>query len=103
MRRRPSRPAAPRCSRYKGETLEEYWDYTDRILDWGNGTGPNMILDDGGDATLLVHLGARAEEDPSILNRKPGSVEEKILLAQIKKSIAGDPGRFTAWSRTSAA
>jgi adenosylhomocysteinase len=79
----------------KGETLEEYWDYTDRILDWGNGTGPNMILDDGGDATLLVHLGARAEEDPSILNRKPGSVEEKILLAQIKKSIARDPGRFS--------
>jgi len=78
----------------KGETLEEYWDYTDRILDWGHGTGPNMILDDGGDATLLVHLGARAEEDPSILNRKPGSVEEKILLAQIKKSIARDPGRF---------
>ena len=78
----------------KGETLEEYWDYTDRILDWGNGTGPNMILDDGGDATLLVHLGARAEQDPSILNRKPGSVEEKILLAQIKKSIARDPGRF---------
>ncbi len=78
----------------KGETLEEYWDYTDRILDWGNGSGPNMILDDGGDATLLVHLGARAEQDPSILNRKPGSVEEKILLAQIKKSIARDPGRF---------
>ena len=78
----------------KGETLEEYWDYTDRILDWGNGSGPNMILDDGGDATLLVHLGARAEKDPSLLDRKPGSVEEKILLAQIKKSIARDPGRF---------
>ena len=78
----------------KGETLEEYWDYTDRILDWGNGTGPNMILDDGGDATLLVHLGARAEQDPSLLNRKPGSVEEKVLLAQIKKSIQRDPTRF---------
>ncbi len=78
----------------KGETLEEYWDYTDRILDWGNGAGPNMILDDGGDATLLVHLGARAEKDPSLLDRKPGSVEEKILLAQIKKSIARDPSRF---------
>ncbi len=78
----------------KGETLEEYWDYTDRILDWGNGTGPNMILDDGGDATLLVHLGARAEQDTSILNRKPGSVEEKVLLAQIKKSIQRDPTRF---------
>ena len=78
----------------KGETLEEYWDYTDRILDWGNGLGPNMILDDGGDATLLVHLGARAELDPTILNRKPGSVEEGVLLAQIKKSIKRDPKRF---------
>ncbi len=78
----------------KGETLEEYWDYTDRILDWGHGTGPNMILDDGGDATLLVHLGARAEKDPSLLDRKPGSVEEKVLLAQIRKSIRRDPGRF---------
>ena len=80
---------------FKGETLEEYWDYTDRILDWGNGTGPNMILDDGGDATLLVHLGKQAEADPSILDRKPGSTEEKILLAQIRKSIKRDPKRFT--------
>ncbi len=78
----------------KGETLEEYWDYTDRILDWGNGTGPNMILDDGGDATLLVHLGRRAEEDPSVLDRVPGSPEEKVLLAQIRKSIKRDPQRF---------
>ncbi len=78
----------------KGETLEEYWDYTDRILDWGNGKGPNMILDDGGDATLFVHLGYRAEEDPSILNRKPESREEAILLAQLKKSVKRDPKRF---------
>ena len=78
----------------KGETLVEYWDYTDRILDWGNGKGPNMILDDGGDATLFVHLGYRAEEDPSILNRKPESGEEAILLAQLKKSIKRDPKRF---------
>jgi adenosylhomocysteinase len=78
----------------KGETLEDYWDYTDRILDWGNGKGPNMILDDGGDATLFVHLGYRAEEDPSLLNRKPESHEEKILLAQLKKSLKRDPKRF---------
>jgi adenosylhomocysteinase len=79
----------------KGETLEEYWEYTDRILDWGNGEGPNMILDDGGDATLFVHLGVKAETDPSVLDRKPGSVEEKILLAQLKKALAKDPARFS--------
>jgi adenosylhomocysteinase len=78
----------------KGESLEDYWDYTDRILDWGNGLGPNMIVDDGGDATLLVHLGYQAEEDASILNRKPGSHEEKILLAQVRKSLRRDPKRF---------
>jgi adenosylhomocysteinase len=79
----------------KGETLEEYWDYTDRILDWGNGKGPNMILDDGGDATLFVHLGLRAESDPSILDRKPGSHEEKVLLAQLKTALKKDPKRFS--------
>jgi adenosylhomocysteinase len=79
---------------YKGETLEEYWDYTDRILDWGHGSGPNMILDDGGDATLFVHLGYQAENDPKILDRKPGSHEEKILLAQVRKAVQREPGRF---------
>ena len=79
----------------KGETLEEYWDYTDRILDWGNGRGPNMILDDGGDATLFVHLGLQAEKNPAVLDRKPGSVEEKILLAQIRKALKKDPKRFS--------
>ena len=78
----------------KGETLEEYWEYTDRILDWGNGTGPNVILDDGGDATMLVHLGRKAEDDPSVLDRTPGSAEEVVLLAQIRKSIKRDPQRF---------
>jgi len=62
---------------YKGETLEEYWEFTDRILDWGNGRGPNMILDDGGDATLFVHLGYAAEDNPAVLKRTPGSHEEK--------------------------
>ena len=79
---------------YKGESLEEYWDYTDRILDWGNGQGPNMILDDGGDATLFVHLGYQAENDITILDRKPGSPEEKILLAQVRKAVKANPGRF---------
>ena len=78
----------------KGETLEDYWVYTDRILDWGGGKGPNMLVDDGGDATLLIHLGRQAEADPSILKRKPESTEEKILLAQIAKSIKKDPKRF---------
>ncbi len=54
----------------KGESLEEYWSYTDRILDWGDGRGPNMLVDDGGDATLLVHLGYNAEDDRSILAKK---------------------------------
>jgi adenosylhomocysteinase len=77
----------------KGETLEAYWDYTDRILDWGD-EAPNMILDDGGDATLFVHLGYAAENDPSVLDRKPESTEEKILLAQVKKAVKKTPGRF---------
>jgi len=79
---------------YKGESLEEYWEFTDRLLDWGNGLGPNMILDDGGDATLFVHLGYRAEADAKLLDRKPASIEEGYLLAQLKKSLARDPQRF---------
>ena len=79
---------------YKGESLKEYWEYTDRCLDWGNGKGPSLILDDGGDATLFVHLGYAAEENPSILNKKVDSEEEKVLYAQVKKAIKKDPGRF---------
>jgi len=74
---------------YKGESMEEYWQYTHRILDF-NGQGPNMILDDGGDATLLVHLGTRAESDPSVLN-SPSSEEEIALFASIKAKLAEDP------------
>ena len=79
---------------YKGETLEEYWEFIDRTLDWGNSQGPNMILDDGGDATLFVHLAVQALDDPSVLDKEPGSEEERILLAQVKRSIAQDPERF---------
>ncbi len=78
----------------KGETLEEYWEFTDRILDWGKGRGPNLILDDGGDATLFVHLGHQAETDPTVLDKTPGSPEEAVLLAQLKRSLKRDPGRF---------
>src|SRR5688500_1215701 len=68
---------------YKGESLDEYWDYTHRIFEFGD-KGPNMILDDGGDATLLVHLGLRAGETPAILN-DPSSDEERSLFKAIKK------------------
>src|SRR5512147_2397668 len=63
---------------FKGETLEEYWDYAHRIFEWPDGGFSNMILDDGGDATLLLHLGTRAETDPSVLD-SPASEEERIL------------------------
>ncbi len=78
---------------YKGESLEDYWDYTHRIFEFGakgtKGEGPNMILDDGGDATLLMHLGKKAETDPSVL-ANPGSEEERILFAAIKAKLAQD-------------
>ncbi|HUW00106.1 MAG TPA: adenosylhomocysteinase [Gallionella sp.] len=74
---------------YKGETLTEYWDYTHRIFEWADGGHSNMILDDGGDATLLLHLGARAEKDVSLLNN-PGSEEETCLFASIKARLATD-------------
>ena len=74
----------------KGETLEEYWDYTHRIFEWADGGYSNMILDDGGDATLLLHLGTRAETDQSVL-ANPGSEEERVLFAAIKARLATDP------------
>jgi adenosylhomocysteinase len=73
----------------KGETLTEYWDYTHRIFEWPDGGFSNMILDDGGDATLLLHLGARAEQDLSVLN-DPSSEEETILFAAIKAKLVVD-------------
>ncbi|MFZ9372084.1 MAG: adenosylhomocysteinase, partial [Limnohabitans sp.] len=86
----------------KGETLEDYWDYTHRIFDFGakgtEGEGPNMILDDGGDATLLMHLGKQAEKNPAVL-ANPGSDEERILFAAIKAKLAQDS---TWYSRKSA-
>ena len=87
---------------YKGETLADYWDYTHRIFEFGpkgsEGEGPNMILDDGGDATLLMHLGKRAEKDISVI-ANPTSEEETCLYAAIKAKLATDP---TWYSRKSA-
>ena len=79
---------------HKGETLEEYWDFADKIVDWGNGETANMILDDGGDATMLVLLGAKAETDPSILEH-PKSEEEEYFFAQIKKHLAIEPNFYS--------
>ncbi|RJG43285.1 MULTISPECIES: adenosylhomocysteinase [unclassified Mesorhizobium] len=78
----------------KGETLEEYWQYTDKIFQWADGGTSNMILDDGGDATMYILIGARAEAGEDVLSN-PGSEEEEILFAQIKKRMAQSPGFFT--------
>jgi adenosylhomocysteinase len=79
---------------FKGETLKEYWDFTRRILEWGDGGTPNLILDDGGDATLLVHLGLRAEKGDTAFLDKPGSEEEEVLFALIKRTLKEKPGWF---------
>ena len=78
----------------KGESLADYWDYTHRIFEWTDGGYSNMILDDGGDATLLLHLGAKAEKDLSVLV-KPGSEEETVLFAAIKAKLATDPAWYS--------
>ncbi len=78
----------------KGESLTDYWDYTHRIFEWADGGVPNMILDDGGDATLLVHLGARAETGDKAFFDKPANEEEEALFAAILKRLASKPGWY---------
>ncbi len=78
----------------KGESVEDYWEYTHRIFEWPDGGFSNMILDDGGDATLLLHLGSRAEQDPSVLDN-PASEEERALFAAIRKRLADQPGWYS--------
>jgi adenosylhomocysteinase len=80
---------------FKGESLEEYWGFSHRIMEWSDGGTPNMILDDGGDATLLIILGARAEADPSVLDN-PNGEEERVLFAAIKKQLKEKPGFYSA-------
>src|SRR5271169_981908 len=82
----------------KGESLEEYWDYTHRIFEWSDGGAPNMILDDGGDATLLMHLGMQAESNPSVI-AKPSNEEEEALFAAIAKRLKAKPGWYTATAK----
>jgi adenosylhomocysteinase len=78
----------------KGESLKDYWDYTHRIFEWHDGGGPNMILDDGGDATLLLHLGIQAESNAGVLEH-PGNEEEEVLFAAIKKRLKERPGWYS--------
>jgi len=79
---------------YKGESLEEYWEFTHRIFEWADGGGPNMILDDGGDATLLATLGATAEKNPSVISRATNE-EERVLYAAIGKRLKSRPGWYS--------
>jgi adenosylhomocysteinase len=80
---------------YKGESLEDYWQYTNRIFEWADGGTPNLILDDGGDATLLVHLGVRAEKGDTAFLDKATNEEEEVLFASIKERLKREPGWFS--------
>jgi adenosylhomocysteinase len=79
---------------WKGETLEEYWWCTARALSFPEGKGPNLIVDDGGDASLLVHLGYKAENDPAFLDKEPSSREEGIIFATLKGLLVSEPGKW---------
>ena len=79
---------------WKGETLEEYWDCTYRAMTWPDGSGPDQIVDDGGDATLLIHLGVKAEKDPKILDKKPSSEEEAVICKLLKRVLKENPGHW---------
>ena len=85
---------------WKGESLEEYWWCTEQALTWPDGSGPDLIVDDGGDATLLVHWGVKAEKDPAILDRAADNKEFQIILDRLKASVRRDPNH---WTRTAAA
>jgi len=79
---------------WKGETLEEYWWCTEQALDFGDGFGPNLIVDDGGDATLLIHLGYKAENDASVLDKTASSTEEGVILNLLKMTLKENPGKW---------
>jgi adenosylhomocysteinase len=84
----------------KGETLVEYWDYTHKILQWADGGAPNLILDDGGDATLLLHLGCDAEKDPSTLDKQAESEEEVVLLNSIRSMLQDHPHFYSRLAKS---
>ncbi len=79
---------------WKGETLEEYWWCTDEALNFGDGLGPNLIVDDGGDATLLIHMGYKAEKDATVLDKTPSNIEEGVILDLLKKTLAENPTKW---------
>jgi adenosylhomocysteinase len=79
---------------WKGETLEEYWWCTDKALTFPGGKGPNLVVDDGGDATLLIHKGYQAENNPSLLEVKPSNNEERVILNQLRKTLKEDPRKW---------
>ena len=85
---------------WKGETLEEYWDCTLKALTWPDGSGPDQIVDDGGDATLLIHWGVKGEDDDAFLNREASSEEEAVILNLLKRVKKEDPGK---WHKVAAA
>ncbi|MCK5464127.1 MAG: adenosylhomocysteinase, partial [Bacteroidales bacterium] len=79
---------------WKGETLEEYWWCTEQALTFPGGKGPTLIVDDGGDATMMVHMGYKAEKDPTLLDKKPGNREEEVILNKLKDTLIQDPGKW---------
>ncbi len=81
---------------WKGESLEEFWWCTEQALTWPDGSGPDLIVDDGGDATLYVHQGVKVEKDPSILDRETHSLDEKCLMDRLRESYRENPGKWTA-------
>ena len=98
----PDDPRGVPVFAWKGETVDEYWWATTRILDWPDGEGPNLILDDGGDATLMVHLGAQFEEAGAVPESAPGDSDDwKALLDTLRVSLDEDPGRWTRIARES--
>lgn len=79
---------------WKGESLEEYWWCTEQALTFPGGKGPNLIVDDGGDATLLIHLGYQAEDDPSLVSGKASNKEQEVIFTKIRESLKNDPGKW---------
>lgn len=96
-----SQPCGIPVFAWKGETLTDYWDYTRKLFEWGDGGMPNLILDDGGDATMFVHLGLRAENGDTAFLDQPGSEEEEVFFALLKKTLAEKPkGWFASLAKS---
>ncbi|MGM0598644.1 MAG: adenosylhomocysteinase [Candidatus Rifleibacteriota bacterium] len=83
---------------WKGETLKEYWWCTKEALTWPDGNGPDLIVDDGGDATLMVHVGCQAEKDPTVLDKTPGGEDEAELMRVLKETLTSEPGKWTKFA-----